>query len=84
MENDKIIILKDGKEVECEVLFTFASEDTGRAYVGYSDNSIAKNGRKNIYVSSFDPMFGMGVLEDITDEKELEMIQEVLNDIIKG
>ena len=81
MENEKIVINKHGKEVECDILFTFDSEDTGKAYVGYSDHSIGANGRKNIYVSAFDPIVGIDVLEDITDEKELAMVREVLADI---
>lgn len=79
--DDKIIISKDGKSVECDVLFTFDSEDTNKAYVGYSDNSIAPNGRKNIYVSAFDPILGFGSLEDITSEEELAMIRDVLAEI---
>ena len=39
LENEeKIVILKDGKEVECDVLFTFDSEDTGKTYFGYTDH----------------------------------------------
>ena len=83
MENEKIIILKDGEEVECDVLFTFDSEDTDKSYVGYSDDSVADNGRVNIYVSSYDPVLGMGSLEDITDKDELEMIHDVLLEIDK-
>ncbi len=81
MENEKIVINKHGKEVECDILFTFDSEDTGKAYVGYSDHSIGANGRKNIYVSSFDPIVGVDALEDITDEKELAMVRDVLAEI---
>lgn len=83
MEQEKIVINKNGQDIECDILFTFDSEDTGKAYIGYTDNSIATNGRKNIYVSSFDPIFGTGSLEDITDEKELAMVREVLEEIDK-
>ena len=83
MENDKIYILKDGEEVACDVLFTFDSDDTEKAYIGYTDHSIAENGRKNIYVSSYDPILGLGTLEDITDPKELEMVHDVLIEIDK-
>ena len=83
MDNEMIIILKDGEEVECEILFTFDSEDTNKSYVGYSDHSIADNGRKNIYVSSYDPVLGIGSLEDITDKDELDMIHDVLLEIDK-
>ena len=39
------------------------------------------NGRKNIYVSAFDPILGLGELEDITDQKELDMVRDVLKEI---
>ena len=83
MENEKIIIEKHGKQVECDILFTFDSEDTGKVYVGYSDHSIASNSRKNIYVSSYDPIIGINSLEDITDERELAMVRQVLAQIDK-
>lgn len=78
LENDKITIEKDGKEVECDILFTFDSMDTKKSYVGYSDNTIAPNGRKTIYVSSYKNESDEIILEDITDQKELDMIQDVL------
>ncbi|MBR6949225.1 MAG: DUF1292 domain-containing protein [Bacilli bacterium] len=81
MENEKIVILKDGEEVECDVLFTFDSTDTNKGYIGYTDNSIGENGRKNIYVSSFDPVLGTCVLESITDKDELSMVHDVLEEI---
>ena len=83
MENEKIKIENLGKQVECDILFTFDSEDTGKVYVGYSDHSIASNGRKNIYVSSYDPIIGINSLEDITDERELAMVRQVLAQIDK-
>ena len=78
LENDKITIEKDGKEIECDILFTFDCEGTKKSYVGYSDNTIAKDGRKTVYVSSYIPTNGEIILEDIDDQKELDMIQEVL------
>ena len=78
---EKLTIIKDGKETECEVLFTFDCEETGKSYVGYTDHSFGTNGRKNIYVSAFDPVVGTGVLYDISDSNELEMVQEILAQI---
>ena len=40
MENEKIVINKNGQDIECKVLFTFDSEDTGKAYIGYTDGSV--------------------------------------------
>lgn len=81
LENDKVIMEKDGVEINCDILFTFDSDDTKKSYVGYTDNKIAANGRKTIYVSSYDPSKENIELEDITDKKELDMIQDVLSQI---
>lgn len=81
MENEKITINKEGKIVECDILFTFDCEETNKTYIGYTDHSIAPNGRKNIYVSAFDPILGYGTLEDITSQQEKDMIKEVLEEL---
>ncbi len=83
MKDEKIVIQKNGIDVECEIVFTFDSPDTEKTYIGYTDHSIGKNGRKNIYVSSYDPVLGTGKLEDLTDEREIEMVQRVFK-MIKG
>ncbi len=81
MEDDKLTILKDGEEIECDILFTFDSPKTGKSYIGYTDNTIADNGRKNIYVSQYDPLLGFDTLEDITDKEELEMVHDFLIEV---
>ena len=78
IENEKIKLEKDGKMVDCDILFTFDSEDTMKSYVGYTDHTVAPNGRKNIYVSAYNPLNTNMQLENITDQKELAMIYEVL------
>ncbi len=83
-ELGKITIEKNGKAVECDVLFTFNCDELGKNYVGYTDHSIAENGRKNIYVSSYNPFIGLEELEAITDPDELAMVQDVLSEIDKA
>lgn len=78
IENEKIQIEKDGKLIDCDILFTFDSEDTLKSYVGYTDHSIAEDGRKNIIVSSYHLFGNKMELENIEDSRELEMIQDVL------
>ena len=82
IESGKIIVkTKDEETFECDVLFTFDSEDTMKNYIGYTDHSFGKNGRKNIFVSAYNPLKAKIELEDITDERDLQMISEVLNQI---
>ena len=81
INNEKLQIEKNGKIVDCDILFTFDSEDTMKSYVGYTDHSFGSNGRKNIFVSAYNPLKAKIELEDITDDRELKMVTEVLNQI---
>lgn len=81
INREKLEIEKNGQVVKCDILFTFDCEDTMKSYIGYTDNSIAPNGRKNIYVSSYNPLKLKMELEDITDSRELQMINDVLEQI---
>ena len=84
MDEQKITLEINGEKKEFDVLFTFTSEDTGKGYIGYTDNSTTNDGRKNIYYSSYDPVFGPNKLEKVTDPSEVEMIKEVLHEIDRG
>ena len=81
MNEKKIQIERNGRMVDCDVLFTFDSDDTKKSYVGYTDHSVAGNGRKNIFVSSYNPLSPTLELENIEDEKELRMIYGVLQQL---
>ena len=84
INKDKIEYVKDGKKVECDILFTFNSEDTMKTYIGYTDHSVGPNGRVNIFVSSYSQLLKEPILEDVTDQRELEMVQRVLEKISDG
>lgn len=81
IEDEKIVLDVDGKEVTYDVLFTFDCEDTMKSYIGYTDHSIAENGRKNIYFSAYNPLNPKMELEEVTDEREIAMVNEVLEQI---
>lgn len=83
MENEKIIIEKDGKKIECDILFTFDCDENSRTYIGYTDHSRTYDGAENIYVSSINFLTGNGKLEPVTSKEETEMINEVLEQIQK-
>lgn len=78
---DKIVIEKDGESKTYDVLFKFDCEDTFKTYIGYTDNTKSDDGRKNIYVSSLNPLDPDTLFEDITDEKELDMVKGVLSQL---
>ena len=38
------VINDEGKEIECEVLFTFESDETKKNYIVYTDNTLDEEG----------------------------------------
>ena len=40
MNNKKITTVKDGKQVEYDVVLTFKNEDNQKDYIVYTDNSV--------------------------------------------
>ena len=65
------VINKEGKEVKCDVLFTFDSEETGKSYMVYTDNTKDAQGNVQVYASIYDPNDPNTKLEEIKSEKEI-------------
>ncbi len=82
-ELGKIVIAKDGKEVECDILFTFDNEELQRTYVGYTDHSIDQNNREVIYIAYYDMNAEKKELKEIQTQEELDMVHDVLEEIAK-
>ena len=81
-EPGKLIITNDkGEKLECDVLFTFDSDDTSKTYIAYSDGTKTDD-KLNIFVVSYSPIYG--TLSELTDEAEIEMVNNVIEDIKKS
>lgn len=88
IDKGKFTVLNDqGKEVECEVLFTFESEETHKNYIVYTDNSVDIDGSTKVYASIFDPEGNDLALKPIESDKEWKVIETILAEIqetVKG
>lgn len=71
----------NGKEVECEVLFTFDSDETGKSYMVYTDNSIDEEGNTRVYASIYNPNEDEVKLEPIETDREWTIIEKILEEI---
>ena len=71
------MIDKNGNEVIYDVLFTFESDETGKNYIVYTDNSRDENGSIQVFASIYDPEDPEGHLEAVTTDEEWNMIEEV-------
>ncbi|MBQ9318695.1 MAG: DUF1292 domain-containing protein [Bacilli bacterium] len=83
--NDEIMTFKvtndEGKEVECEVLFTFESDETKKNYIVYTDNTIDQEGNTKVYASIYNPEEVETKLLPIETEKEWKIIETILEEL---
>lgn len=83
MEEKNIFTVLDenGKEVTCEVLFTFDSEETKKSYMVYTDNTTDDDGNVRVYASTFDPNSENTELKPIETEREWKIVETILESI---
>lgn len=72
---------EEGNEVDCEALFTFESEETGKNYMVYTDGTIDSEGNTKVYAGIYEPDNKEGILQPIETEKEWKIIETILEEI---
>ena len=72
------MISNDGKEMECEVVLTIDSDEFGKSYIVYTDNTLDENGNIKTYASIYDPSGTSLDLLPVTSDEEWNMIESVL------
>ncbi len=75
------VVNDEGKEVECEVLFTFESEETKKNYIVYTDNTTDEEGNTKVYASIYNPDEAETKLLPIETDKEWKIIETILEEI---
>lgn len=83
MNEKKTFVIKDkdGKEVVCEPLFTFESEETNKQYVVYTDNSKDEKGNVRVFASIYNVTEKGGELLPVKTEKEWKVIETIIESI---
>ena len=75
------IVNDEGKEIECEVLFTFDSDETKKSYIAYTDNTTDEEGNTKVYASIYDPTGQDSSLQPIETDREWKIIETVLSSV---
>lgn len=81
MEEMTFKVMNDnGEEVECQVLFTFESEETGKNYVAFTDGTTDEDGCTKIYanVIEYDENDETATLRGIETDEEYAVIEDIL------
>ena len=74
------VIDPQGHPVECEILFTFDSQDFGKSYVVYTDHTTDRDGVQKVYAAIYDPEGKDLTLQEIRTKAEWKMIDKLLED----
>ena len=77
------IVTDEGKEVVCEKLVTFESEETGKNYMIYTDNTKDEDGKTRVYACTYDPEKDEQTTHPIETEEEWRTIEVVLEQIME-
>ena len=81
-ERNTITVTNDkGEKIALDILVTFDSEETGKSYVIYTDNTKDENGHVRVYASTYDPNDPKMKLNDIETEREWKIIEAVISTI---
>lgn len=75
------VIDENGKEIECEVLFTFDSDETNKSYIVYTDETTDEEGNTKVYASTYTPDSENLNLQPIETDKEWKIIETILNEL---
>ncbi len=75
------VINENGKEIECEVLFTFESDETNKNYIVYTDNTTDERGNTKVYASIYTPDSEDLNIQPIETDKEWKIIETILNEL---
>ena len=70
-KNTFTIVNDEGKELECDVLFTFDSDETKKSYIVYTDNTTDESGSTRVYASIYDATGADKSLKPIESEQEI-------------
>lgn len=80
-KNTFTVLDENGKEVTCEVLFTFDSEETKKSYIVYTDNTTDSDGNVRVYASIFEPNSENTELKPIKSDREWKIVETILESI---
>lgn len=82
MDSEKVIIVnKDGKETEVEVVTYLNSKDNMNQYVVYTKGENQPNGDIVIYISKIKEEDDVTKLVEIVDDDEWKEVQKLLKEI---
>lgn len=78
-KDNKFTVMAGGKEVICDVLFTFHSQETNKDYMAFTDHSKDRSGNPSVFYATYDPNASDISLAPIQSQQEWVMVRDMMN-----
>lgn len=75
---------ENGREIECDILFTFDLKKTGKNYIIFTDNTVNEDGSIRTYARTYEPNKEICDLGNIETEEEWKMVEAILSSLVKN
>ena len=80
-KDNKFAVMAGSKEIVCDVLFTYHSEQTNKDYVAFTDHSKAPDGSASVFYATYNPNAESIDLTPIQTPGEWTMLREMFEQI---
>ena len=85
MESLQFIRKINGKDIICDVICTYKDEDTNKDFIVFTDRTLDKNNKLNLYYSLYEKIDNNIKLIEITDIEDkrtgLQLIEEIVKEM---
>jgi uncharacterized protein YrzB (UPF0473 family) len=76
--NQLVVTNDEGLPVICDIILTFESENNGKHYIIYTDNSIDEDGSMVAFAATYDPSVEGSALYELETDEDWMLVDAVM------
>ena len=80
-QDNKFSVMAGGKEIVCDILFKFQSQQTGKHYMAFPAPSKDRDGNPSVFYATYDPDAEDISLAPIQSEQEWMMVRDMMQEL---
>lgn len=77
-QDNKFSVMAGGKEIVCDILFRFHSQETDKHYMAFTDHSKDRSGNPSVFYATYDPDAEDISLAPIQSQQEWMMVRDLM------
>lgn len=80
-QNNQFSVMAGEKQIVCDILFRFQSQQTGKHYMAFTDHSKDREGNPSVFYATYDPDAEDISLAPIESQAEWEMVRDMMKEL---